>query len=121
MRGVVPGCGDAKVVHGSQTADARSSAYRGERAAAAGFRPPGWHQRLDTPTVASESRRQFEPAPPASFIPMPNLLASAVPPTMYRLHLARGMSLEIGSGGARPESLCEPWKEEIEATLAAVR
>ena len=34
----------------------------------------------------------------ASFIPVPNLLASAVPPTMYRLHLAGGMSLEIGSG-----------------------
>jgi hypothetical protein len=35
---------------------------------------------------------------PASFIPVPNLVASASPRAMYRLHLGGGMSLEIGSG-----------------------
>ena len=37
------------------------------------------------------------PSSPA-FLQVPNLLASAAPAAMYRLHLGGGMMLEIGSG-----------------------
>ena len=36
--------------------------------------------------------------PPGSFIAVPNLLAPAAPPAVYRLHLGGGLMLEIGPG-----------------------
>jgi hypothetical protein len=44
------------------------------------------------------------PAPRAKFLPVPNLLNGAPARSTYRLHLAGGMQLEVGSG-FRPEEL----------------
>jgi len=38
------------------------------------------------------------PADPTAFVQVPNLLAQAPAAAVYRLHLAGGMILEIGSG-----------------------
>ena len=51
--------------------------------------------------------RKAAASPPshrAAFVEVPNLLAHAPAPAPYRLHLARGIILEIGSG-FRPEEL----------------
>ena len=44
------------------------------------------------------------PAPPAKFLPVPNLLTAAPARWTYRLHLTGGMQLEVASG-FRPEEL----------------
>jgi hypothetical protein len=44
------------------------------------------------------------PAPAPRFIEVPNLLGSAPAGSTYRVHLAGGMQLEVGSG-FRPEEL----------------